>query len=136
MGYSFLNSSWFLIKIKGNDWSFQSSRTNIRSRFQRWKASSFGHNVSKGSRQNSTVTLGKGVAQGEENWNGRVLRMRSEKEIEMRGWGGEEEWEWVKSFLLFFLSSFFLFQSHFVIASDTSKNCVKKINFYPWTDAY
>jgi len=41
---------------------FQSSRTNIRSRFQRWKASSFGHNVSKGSRQNSTVTLGKGVA--------------------------------------------------------------------------
>jgi len=42
---------------------FRPRRTIIRIRFQRWKASSFGHNVSKGSRQNGTVTLGKGVAQ-------------------------------------------------------------------------
>jgi len=60
---------------------FRPRRTTIRIRFQRLIASSFGHNVSKGSRQNSTVTLGKGVAQrirdkgGEENktWPGRPL---------------------------------------------------------------
>jgi len=49
---------------------FQPSRTNIRSRFQRLKASSLGHNVNKGSRQNSTVTLGKGVAQGGKGMDG------------------------------------------------------------------
>jgi len=41
---------------------FQSSRTNIRSRYQRLKASSFKQYVCKGSRQNSIVTLGKNVA--------------------------------------------------------------------------
>lgn len=46
---------------------FQSSRTNIRNRFQRLKASSLGCNVNKGSRQTSTVTLGKGVAHEKPN---------------------------------------------------------------------
>ena len=58
---------------------FQPSRTNIRSRFQRWKASSLGHNVSKGSRKNTTVTWDK-------VW---LLRQGCKKVEESFG-----EWKW------------------------------------------
>ena len=47
---------------RGDRIIFRPSRTHNRSRFLRLAASSEWKNVGKGSRQNSSVTLGKGMA--------------------------------------------------------------------------
>jgi len=69
----FLLPAFFVLHENWRDSvSFQSSRSTNRSRCSRLIASSFGHNVCKGSRQNGSVTLEERVALevGEAGWHG------------------------------------------------------------------
>jgi len=72
----FLLPAFFVLHENWRDSvSFQSSRSTNRSRCSRLIASSFGHNVCKGSRQNGSVTLEERVALevGEAGWCERVV---------------------------------------------------------------